>query len=459
LSNPAGTPRSSQVTSDTADSLGSAESTTFTVMKDGGLGVPARILGFGLRFGRFAWRMTRIGLDFARETVTVLGWLCVALAVAALPIGLGLRWIEFTVAGASAAILLLIAIPFLFGGRAYAVGFSLTNDRVVAGTEAHASVSVTNISPRLQLPGRIDIPVGQGLVDLGLPLMRPGQVFNEEVVIPAQRRGVLDIGPVTTVRTDPVGLLSHEMHWADIRRLFIHPMTVSVPSTNTGFIRDLEGNPSQIITDSDISFNSIREYQPGDSRRHVHWRSTAKTGKTMIRNFEETRRSRMVLALGLNPEEYASADEFELAVSSLGSLGVRAIRDGRDVSVLTSALLPVGGKRSVKSIRALNSQSPTRLLDDLSLIESSSQTMNLEGVCALTSQAVHDMSVVVLFCGSKVTPQQLQRMRLQLPSDIGVVAVMVDLHHEPGFRALSNIGVMTVAILDDLRALLSRYAA
>lgn len=289
--------------------------------------------------------------------------------------------------------------------------------------------------------------------------MRPGQVFNEEVVIPAQRRGVLDIGPVTTVRTDPVGLLSHEMHWADIRRLFIHPMTVSVPSTNTGFIRDLEGNPSQIITDSDISFNSIREYQPGDSRRHVHWRSTAKTGKTMIRNFEETRRSRMVLALGLNPEEYASADEFELAVSSLGSLGVRAIRDGRDVSVLTSALLPVGGKRSVKSIRALNSQSPTRLLDDLSLIESSSQTMNLEGVCALTSQAVHDMSVVVLFCGSKVTPQQLQRMRLQLPSDIGVVAVMVDLHHEPGFRALSNIGVMTVAILDDLRALLSRYAA
>jgi uncharacterized protein (DUF58 family) len=441
-----------------SDSVGSTDTATFTRVKDGGLGAPARALGLVIQISQVVWRMILRGTAFARETVTVIGWLCLALAVVALPIGLSLRWVEFTVAGAMAVMLLVVAVPFLFGGRAYSVGFKLSADRVVAGSEAQASVSVTNISPRLQLPGRIDIPVGPGLVDLGLPLMRPGQVFNEDVMIPAQRRGVLDIGPVTTVRTDPVGLLSHELHWAEIRRLFIHPMTVSVPSTSTGFIRDLEGNPTQIITDSDISFHAIQEYQAGDSYRHIHWKSTAKTGKLMVRRFEETRRSRMVLALGINPDEYASPDEFELAVSSLGSLGVRAIRDGRDVSVLTSAMIPVGGKRSVKSIRTLNSQSPSRLLDDLSLIESSSQTMNLEGVCSLTSQVVRDMSVVVLFCGSNVTPQSLQRMRLQLPSDIGVVAVVSDLHHEPSFRALAGIGVMTVAILDDLRSLLSRYS-
>lgn len=458
MSNSAGTRKSSARASGNSGSLGSTETTTFTLVEGGGLGVPARILGFLIRFGRIGGDWIQKGISFARETVTVLGWLCLALVLTALPIGLSLRWVEFTVAGAMAAILLVVAIPFLFGGRAYAVGFTLATDRVVAGTEARANVTVTNVSSRLQLPGRIDIPVGAGLVDLGLPLMRTGQVFNEDVIIPAQRRGVLEIGPVTTVRTDPVGLLSHEMHWADIRRLFIHPKTVSVPSTSTGFIRDLEGNPTQIVTDSDISFNSIREYESGDSFRHIHWKSTAKTGKLMVRKFEETRRSRMVLALAINPEEYGSADEFELAVSSVGSLGVRAIRDGRDVSVLTSALIPVGGKRSIKSVRPLNSQSPSRLLDDLSLIEMSAQTMGLEAVCSLTSQKVRDMSVVVLFCGSSVTPQALQRMRLQLPSDIGVVAVLADPHHEPNFRALPGVGVMTVAILDDLRALLSRYS-
>lgn len=428
-------------------------------MAEGGLGLPARLLGFVIQASRVISRLARLVAMWAKNTITVIGWLCVVVLIVGLPLGLGLRWIEFTVAAAMAGILLLIAVPFLFGGRAYAVGFTLATDRVVAGNEARATVSVTNVSPRLQLPGRIDIPVGPGLVDLGLPLMRPGQVFIEEVVIPAQRRGVLDIGPVTTVRTDPVGLLSHEMHWAEIRRLFIHPVTVSVPSTSTGFIRDLEGNPTQIITDSDISFHAIRDYQQGDSIRHVHWKSTAKTGKLMVRSYEETRRSRMVLALALNPDEYASVDEFELAVSSVGSLGVRAIRDGRDVSVLTSAPIPVGGKRSIKSIRKLNTQSPSRLLDDLSLVESSAQTMDLEGVCSLTSESVRDMSVVVLFCGSRVLPQQLQRMRLQLPSDIGVVAIMADPHHEPSFRALPGIGVMNVAILDDLRALLSRYTS
>jgi uncharacterized protein (DUF58 family) len=248
------------------------------------------------------------------------------------------------------------------------------------------------------------------------------------------------------------------MRWADVKRLFIHPVTVSVPSTSTGFIRDLEGNPTSILTDADISFHAIREYQPGDSYRHVHWKSTAKTGRLMMRQFEETRRSRMVLALALNPQEFANPDEFELAVSSLGSLGVRAIRDGREVTVLTSADIPVGAKRSVRSIRSLSSQSPSRLLDDLSQIDMAPNAMTLEGVCSLTSRVVNDMSVVVLFCGSSVTPQVLQRARLQLPSDIGVVAVLSAPGEEPSFRSLSGLGVMTVAILDDLRSLLARYA-
>ena len=453
-----GSGRSSTRSVDSVDTSGPTDGTTFTLVSESGIGLPARVIGGALKMGRLLGRGITRGARWARDTITVVGWLCVAVLIVALPLGVSLRWIEFSVAGWISLVLLVIAVPFLFGGRSYSVSFALATDRVVAGTDAQASVSATNISSRLQLPGRIDIPVGQGLVDLGLPFMRPGQVFEEVVTIPAQRRGVLDVGPVTTVRTDPVGLLRNEMHWADVKRLFIHPVTVSVPSTSTGFIRDLEGNPTSILTNSDISFHAIREYQPGDSVRHVHWKSTAKTGRLMIRQFEETRRSRMVLALAINPQEYSSADEFELAVSSLGSLGVRAIRDGREVTVLTSADIPVGAKRSVRSIRSLSSQSPSRLLDDLSQIDMTPNAMTLEGVCSLTSRVVNDMSVVVLFCGSSVTPQVLQRARLQLPTDIGVVAVLSAPGEEPSFRSLSGLGVMTVAILDDLRSLLARYA-
>ncbi|MFA9277586.1 MAG: DUF58 domain-containing protein, partial [Rhodoluna sp.] len=106
---------------------------------------------------------------------------------------------------------------------------------------------------------------------------------------------------------------------------------------STGFVRDLEGNPTRDLTDSDLSFHALREYVPGDDRRNIHWKSTAKTGQFMVRQFEQTRRSHLMIALDTEPEVFATDEEFELAVSAAASLGVRAIRDTRDLSVLVSA--------------------------------------------------------------------------------------------------------------------------
>ena len=49
--------------------------------------------------------------------------------------------------------------------------------------------------------------------------------------------------------------------------------------------------------------DALREYQPGDDLRHVHWKSTAKTGRLMVRQYEESRRSRMAVVLGLDDAE------------------------------------------------------------------------------------------------------------------------------------------------------------
>ena len=54
--------------------------------------------------------------------------------------------------------------------------------------------------------------------------------------------------------------------------------------------------------------------------------------RDMVRQYEESRRSRMLIALATAETEFANEDEFELAVSAVGSLGVRGIRDGRDVT-------------------------------------------------------------------------------------------------------------------------------
>ncbi len=111
--------------------------------------------------------------------------------------------------------------------------------------------------------------------------------------VPTARRGVLEIGPARTVRADPVGLVRREVVWTDRTQLFVHPRTIGIPSMSTGLIRDLEGLADADLAASDVSFHALREYLPGDERRHIHWRSTARTGRYMVRQFEETRRSHL----------------------------------------------------------------------------------------------------------------------------------------------------------------------
>ena len=115
------------------------------------------------------------------------------------------------------------------------------------------------------------------------------------------------------MRSDPVGLLRREHAFDDAHELYVHPRTVPVPSSSAGLIRDLDGSPTTRLVDADMSFHAIREYAPGDSRRQVHWKSTATTGTLMVRQYEESRRSRMLIALATAETEFANEDEFELA--------------------------------------------------------------------------------------------------------------------------------------------------
>jgi uncharacterized protein (DUF58 family) len=408
-----------------------------------------------IRVSRAAIGVLRAGWKWIGGTVTAAGWLTILVALA-LPLGIALGWLELVAASAVAIVLLILSIPFLFGAHSYDVDLSLDSDRVIAGTEVGGSVTITNTSKRIALPGRLDIPTGGGLTDVHVPLLRSGHSYVERVFISAARRGVIRVGPVTSVRTDPLGLLKREVAWVDVNELYVHPVTVPIPSTSAGFIKDLEGNPSAEVVDSDISFHAIREYQLGDARRNIHWKSTAKTGQLMVRQYEETRRSRLAIILSLDEAEYASPDEFELAVSIAGSLGARALRDSRDLALVVSEQIPEFVRKVVRSVRMLRVRTSRLLLDDLSAVEAEATVMQVEQVCSLTTQVIADMSIAFVLCGSTITPRRLQSLALKFPANVSVVAVVCDLQGAPGFRDLSGLTVMTVAILDDFTGLMAR---
>ncbi len=416
--------------------------------------------GVAVARGAAAWAVVHSGTTAAvawcRRTITPTGWLAAILVAVVLPLGAWWGWAEWVSAGLVAGILIVGAVLFVLGRRSYEVDLGLLRERVVAGDEAFGGVTVRNVGQRTALPSRVEIPMGDsvGLVDV--PLLRAGQEHSERVPLPTAQRAVVPVGPVRAVRSDPLGLVRLEKTWHRRYALYVHPRTVPIPSTSAGLIRDLEGNPTRTIADADISFHALREYAPGDSLRHIHWKATAKTGVPMVRQFEETRRSRMALVLSCRAAEYADAEEYELAVSLAGSLGTRALQDGRNLDLVVPQDVPEAARRLLRGVRRLPTVTVRTMLDGLSAVAASENAGRLAESCELTAQSTPGLSIAFLLCGSTVSLRELRTASLKFPENVTVVAVVADPQSVPQVRVAAGMAVITVPLLTDLRHLLLR---
>jgi hypothetical protein len=418
---------------------------------------PVRGAVFGTRrMLRRTGRMLRRVYTWIGETVTAAGVLVSAALVLGLVGGLLFGWVEAWAVAAIALVLLVACVPFILGEHDYRIELALGRDRVVAGTDIGAVLDVRNNGARLALPGVVDVPVGEGLVEAHVPLLRPAGHHREELTIAAHRRGIIDVGPMTITRGDPIGILRRELSWPEVQRIHVHPVTVRIPSTSAGLIRDLEGTPSSVLVDADLSFHAVREYVVGDSQRHVHWKSTAKTGKLMVRQYEESRHARIAIILDLAASSYESDDEFETTVSAAASLALQGVTEGRDVLFVVSNEIPEHARAEVLSISTLPTVTPKALLDATSGVDAADNVMRLESVTKLTVQSYPDLSIAFLMTGSLMPLDRLRMAAISLPAAVEAVAVRSELGEEPTLRSARELAVMTLGALGDLPQMLAR---
>ena len=381
-------------------------------------------------------------------TVSGFGWAVLGVTIVAIVAGAALGWRELLVIGFVLLAALLIAIGFAVGRSAYAVRLDLALTRVVVGERAVGRLAVSNTSARTLLPARIELPVGSAFASFQLPRLAPEAEHDELFGIPTGRRAVIVVGPVRSVRGDPLGLLRRELRWTDPVDLFVHPRTVSLGGSSSGFLRDLEGVESRVLSENDVSFHALREYVPGDDRRYIHWKTSARTGKLMVRQFEETRRSHLAIALSTNRADYADGEagdaEFELAVSVCGSLAVQALMEEREITVLTPS-------------SSLHVETGRRLLDELSAVEQSETSREtVVQLAKTTGTAVPQASVAFLLFGSGVTPTQIQASSMHIPLGVRVIAIASRPGERMSLRTLGDITLLTVGDLTDLPRALRR---
>jgi uncharacterized protein (DUF58 family) len=153
-----------------------------------------------------------------------------------------------------------------------------------------------------------------------LPDLLPGAEAEVSVELLPLRRGVVRFTGVTVGRPDPLGLFKALAHQSLGANVLVLPKRYFLPAIALpGSMKYQQGGVALAasIGQSD-EFVSLREYRAGDPVRHIHWKSWAKTGKPVVKEFEDEFFVRHALVLDTFTDE-PDSQLFEEAVSVAAS--------------------------------------------------------------------------------------------------------------------------------------------
>lgn len=151
------------------------------------------------------------------------------------------------------------------------------------------------------------------------PLMANGEGEVSMEIFPL-RRGVLHLTGLTLARPDPIGLFRAFVKMPAAQKVLILPRRYPVPPIALpGAMRYQEGGVALAANvGRSEEFVALREYRHGDPLRHIHWRSWAKAGKPIVKEFEDEFFVRHALVLDTFDDE-PNSEILEEAVSVAAS--------------------------------------------------------------------------------------------------------------------------------------------
>jgi len=210
-------------------------------------------------------------------------------------------------------------------------------ERTRLGSDVRVGVTLT-------APATAPLPLGRleddfrafEPISVGFDRTPSGRAQHIELVRKAWRRGVFDDGTIRLITGAPFGLVRAHTH-----RVVASPMTV-VPTwaeLTTFPILEPSSSPSDVVherarTGAGEEYMGVRDYRPGDPRKFVHWRSTARAGRLIVREYEQEVASRVGLVLAGADHGTAPDSSFEMLVSAMASIGLYALSTGHPLDAV-----------------------------------------------------------------------------------------------------------------------------
>lgn len=261
--------------------------------------------------------------------LTAIGRVLVVGAVLALVAWASLGYPELLVVAVAATVLLLLAVVWTARQPPMEIERRVRLGTVVAGDPIRATARVRNLGSRRSRPVRLRDPLGAVMADLTIPSIDPGDELTVTYEIPTKRRGRYFLGPASVHRSDPVGVLVAARGLADPLLVVVRPRIHVIELPPSGRDRDLEG-PLRDRAEGASSFRALREYVPGDDRRQIHWRSSARLGTLLVRQLVDPSEQRTTVFVDCRPW-VLTEDEFEEAVEVAASVVAAATMSGHRI--------------------------------------------------------------------------------------------------------------------------------
>ena len=202
-----------------------------------------------------------------------------------------------------------------------------------AGKSSSAQVSLTERCPLAE-------PYSPtSAIKLYVPSLPAKGAVRFDYAVSVYKRGVYEFPPLELVSSAPFGFVKKRRVIDVSSPVLVYP---EVKPLSRFDLLDRQFAPQVTRPTAGIGYEvmGLRPYRPGDSPRHIHWRTVARTGQLVSKEFADETQPGVTLALDLFRHPYAPSETkhtpFEWAVKLAVSIGDYANRRGYPLTLATN---------------------------------------------------------------------------------------------------------------------------
>lgn len=203
------------------------------------------------------------------------------------------------------------------------------------GDHASVTLHITNEGVPLRQLTVTDEVAGLGTAEFATASLPRNATYRATYRVLCRPRGVYPIGPTGLTVSDPLGLAFLSTKAGRVDTLVVYPAVEDLTELPEVLGRNMaiRAHRPEHSQRGGEDFYTLREYQQGDDLRRIHWPSSARHDRLMIRQLEIPWQARSLVILDVRAEAYSNPSAFEAAVSGAASVIHHLMNNAFDTQV------------------------------------------------------------------------------------------------------------------------------